>query len=322
MKSERLLSALLLLQANGRLSERELAERLEVSQRTAHRDMEALCAAGIPLLAHRGVGGGWELEKGWRTKVPALEAAELQALLMVQPSTLGDRRLRASAQRAFDKLMAALTPQQRAQADSIRVRLHIDPTGWRPTSEDLSALTAVQDALTRDAKLTFRYAKPEGPERIRTVDPLGLVSKQAAWYLVARTPDGMRTFRVSRMREAVALAITFERPPNFDLARWWQSSTEALRQAKQKFAAILAMAPDAVAAMRPWTPMRPVEYPRATLPSGWKAWEVDFDSEYAAHFVALGLGSRATLLAPERLRHEIAAEIAHVAEARVHETIS
>ena len=51
MKAERLLSALLLLQAHGRLAEREIAERLEVSQRTAHRDMEALCAAGIPLVA-------------------------------------------------------------------------------------------------------------------------------------------------------------------------------------------------------------------------------------------------------------------------------
>jgi len=322
MKSDRLLSALLLLQAYGRLSERELAERLEVSQRTSHRDMEALCAAGIPLLAHRGVGGGWELEKGWRTKVPALETAELQALLMAQPSNLGDRRLRASAQRAFDKLMAALTPQQRAQAESIRVRLHIDPAGWRPTNEDLSALTAVQDALARDAKLTFRYAKPQGPERIRTVDPLGIVSKQTAWYLVARTPEGMRTFRVSRMREAVALAITFERPPNFSLADWWENSTETLRQAKQKFAAILAMAPEAVASMRPWAGMREVEHGGATLPAGWESWEVEFDSEYSARFVALGLGSKVTVLAPERLRREVSAEIARMAAACAHDTIT
>ena len=81
MKSDRLLSALLLLQAHGRLSTRELAERLETSQRTAHRDMEALSAAGVPVLALRGAQGGWELAQGWRTKVPGLDDAELSALI-------------------------------------------------------------------------------------------------------------------------------------------------------------------------------------------------------------------------------------------------
>ncbi len=79
----------MLLQAHGRLSTRELAERLEVSQRTAHRDMEALSEAGVPIVALRGAQGGWELAKGWRTKVPGLDEAELQALLMSQPSALG-----------------------------------------------------------------------------------------------------------------------------------------------------------------------------------------------------------------------------------------
>src|SRR5277367_1673288 len=137
MKSDRLLSTLMLLQAHGRLSTRELAERLEISQRTAHRDMESLSAAGVPILALRGAHGGWELAKGWRTKVPGLDEAELRALLMAQPSALGDPALAAAAERAFGKLMAALPGNLRTQAASIRARLHIDPTGWHPTSDDL-----------------------------------------------------------------------------------------------------------------------------------------------------------------------------------------
>src|ERR1017187_6392167 len=150
MKSDRLLSALILLQAHGRLSTREIAERLEVSQRTAHRDMVSLSVAGIPLTAYRGAQGGWELQKGWRTRVPGLDDAELQGLLMVQPSGLGDRKLAAAAQRAFDKLMASLPTAMKVQAESVRARLHIDPTGWRPSTEDLSMLPVVQDAVARD----------------------------------------------------------------------------------------------------------------------------------------------------------------------------
>ncbi|HEX4067452.1 MAG TPA: WYL domain-containing protein [Acidobacteriaceae bacterium] len=309
MKADRLLSALLLLQAHGRMAERELAERLEVSQRTAHRDMEALCTAGVPLVAFRGAQGGWELEKGWRTRVPALDDAELRALLMAQPRVLGNKRLTAAAERAFDKLVAALSPGMRVQADWMRARLHIDPTGWRPTGEDWSAVAAVEDALAGDAKLTFRYAKANGETRTRTVDPLGLVSKQTAWYLVARTQEGMRTFRVSRMREAVALAVTFERPAGFDLAAWWTQSTAALREMKRRFAATLAMAPEAVVAMEPWMAMRAVEDCAEKLPAGWKAYALEFDSAYAAKFVSLGLGSTARVLKPEGLRREVANEL-------------
>src|SRR5499426_4776359 len=93
MRADRLLSALLLLQAHGRLTGRELAKRLEVSQRTTHRDMEALSASGVPVFAMRGSRGGWQLDEGWRTQVPGLDEAELRALLMAQPQVVGDQGL-------------------------------------------------------------------------------------------------------------------------------------------------------------------------------------------------------------------------------------
>src|SRR6202050_5416294 len=218
MKSDRLLSALLLLQAHGRLSTRELAERLETSQRTAHRDMEALSAAGVPVLALRGAQGGWELAQGWRTKVPGLDDAELSALLMSQPSALGHPALAAASERAFGKLLAAMPRNMQTQAASIRARLDIDPVGWQPSSDDLSLLPIVQDAIARDCKLTFLYSRADGESGVRTVDPYGIVTKQSTWYLVARAPAGMRTYRISRMQNAVVLAVTFERTANFDLA--------------------------------------------------------------------------------------------------------
>ena len=235
MKSDRLLSTLMLLQAHGRLSTRELAERLEISQRTAHRDMEALSAAGVPIVALRGSQGGWELAKGWRTKVPGLDEAELRALLMSQPSALGHPALAAAAERAFGKLLAAMPQQMQTQAASIRARLHIDPVGWHPSSNDLSLLPIVQDAIARDCKLTFLYSRADGESGVRTVDPYGIVSKQATWYLVARAPAGMRTYRISRMQNAVVLATTFERPANFDLAAHWKNATAQLQQKREQF---------------------------------------------------------------------------------------
>jgi predicted DNA-binding transcriptional regulator YafY len=297
----------MLLQAHGRLSSREIAERLEISERTAHRDMEALCTAGIPLIAHRGSQGGWELQKGWRTKVPGLDDAELQGLLMVQPSALGDRKLTAAAQRAFDKLMASLPTSMRAQADSIRARLHIDPTGWRPHADDPNMLPVVQSALAQNSKLTFQYTRPDGETSSRTVDPFGIVCKQTVWYLVAQTPAGMRTFRVSRIQDAVVLALQCERPANFDLAAYWKLSTAKLAEHRQNVSATIALSSEAVQTINRWCPMTAIpNHPRqSSLPQDWRVFEVEFESYQQARFVILGLGPRALALAPTPLRKEI-----------------
>src|SRR5258706_9046887 len=120
MRAARLLSALLLLQAHGRLTGRQLAKRLEVSARTVHRDMEALSAAGVPVFALRGAQGGWQLDEDWRTQVPGLDEAELHALLMAQPRAIGNPRIAAAAERALAKLTAALPAAMRERAASIR----------------------------------------------------------------------------------------------------------------------------------------------------------------------------------------------------------
>jgi predicted DNA-binding transcriptional regulator YafY len=311
MKSGRLLSTLMLLQAHGRLSTRELAERLEVSQRTAHRDMEALSAAGVPILALRGSQGGWELAKGWRTRVPGLDEAELRALLMSQPSALGDPSLAAASERAFGKLLAAMPHKMQTQAASIRARLHIDPEGWHPSSNDLSLLPIVQDAIARDCKLTFHYSRADGESGIRTVDPFGIVNKQAVWYLVARAPAGMRTYRMSRMQNAVVLAVTFERPAHFDLATHWKSATAQLQQKRTQFHATLAVAPDASVSLSRWCRVSPASGVECTpaLPVGWSVLHVSFENPEEARFIALGFGARAQVIAPAALRDQVNEEI-------------
>jgi len=325
MKSDRLLSTILLLQSHGQLTGRELAERLEVSERTIHRDMDALSAAGVPVFALRGSRGGWKLEEAWRTQVPGLDEAELHALLMAQPRIVGDPRLAAAAERALGKLLASLPGHLRERAASIRQRLYVDTTGWRGGSEDLSMLPRVQDAVARDRKLRIRYAKarhkPSEADEVafdtetveRIVDPLGLVAKGSAWYLVANGASGFRTYRVSRIEHAAVLEIAARRPASFELAVYWKNSTEEFRKILQRFEAVLRLHPRAARTMKMWHPTAVVadQLPQAIPASSeiWTTLRVQFDDEEQALFIVLGMGSRAQVVAPESLRRRIQAEL-------------
>jgi predicted DNA-binding transcriptional regulator YafY len=316
MKADRLLSALLLLQAHGRLTGRELARRLEVSGRTVHRDMEALSAAGVPVFALRGAHGGWQLDDGWRTQVPGLDEAELRALLMSQPRMIGDTRLAGAAERAIGKLLASLPVTLRRQAASIRQRLYVDTTGWRGVSENLVMLPIVQEAVSRDRKLKIHYQRP-GTEAVeRIVDPLGLVAKGSTWYLVANTGEGHRTYRVSRIVEAAVLDEPCVRPPDFELAAYWKSSSERFSGALPRYDALVRAEPRTAGWVRmsrpPWSVQ--MDDRHEPEPDGWVALRIRFDSEEEACSVILGLGPRVDVIEPQSLRDRVAAEAASVVE--------
>ena len=109
MRADRLLSIVLLLQTNHQMTSRDLAARLEVSERTIHRDMEALSGAGIPVVAARGLGGGWSLLGEYRTDLTGLTETEIQSLFVTKPSKLlADLRLEKASDGALLKLLASL----------------------------------------------------------------------------------------------------------------------------------------------------------------------------------------------------------------------
>jgi predicted DNA-binding transcriptional regulator YafY len=314
MKADRLLSMLLLLQAHGRLTGRQLAARLEVSERTVHRDMEALCAAGVPVYALRGSQGGWQLEENWRTQVPGLDASELQALLLAQPRALGDARLAHAAERALAKLMASLPATMQAQAASMRQRLHVDSAGWRGTSENLSMLPVVQDAVSRDRRLAITYWRRGGECVERTIDPLGLVAKGSTWYLVARTADGFRTYRVSRIEQATLLELPCERPADFDLAAYWTESTARFDGEMPRYYARLRIEPQTARWLKMWRVGWSAEEIDPPPADGWVTLRMQFDREEEACFVVLGLGPRVDVLEPDSLRARIVVEAAALIE--------
>ncbi|HLI07036.1 MAG TPA: YafY family protein [Ktedonobacteraceae bacterium] len=227
MRADRLLSILLLLQVHRRMTARELARRLEVSERTIHRDMEALSMSGIPVVAERGTGGGWGLLEEYRTNLTGLTEAEIQALFLTKPSRLlSDLGLQKASEAALIKLLAALPAMHRRDAEYARQRIYVDTAGWHSTEERVPYLPLLQEAIWQERKLHLTYERSDATVE-RLVDPLGLVAKGNIWYLVAAVEGQVRSYRVSRIHAATLLEQPCARPADFDLAAYWhQSSSE------------------------------------------------------------------------------------------------
>jgi predicted DNA-binding transcriptional regulator YafY len=128
VRADRLVSIVLLLQANGRMTAGDLAEELEVSLRTVHRDLEALSMAGVPVVIDRGRTGGASLLEGYRTDLTGLNEPELRVLLSVGAgSVASDLGLRGVLDSATRKLTVAAGS---GRALSLQQRVLIDGDSW------------------------------------------------------------------------------------------------------------------------------------------------------------------------------------------------
>ena len=123
MRADRLVAVLLLLQRRGHVTAAEVASELEVSERTARRDLDALGTAGIPVYSQQGRNGGWRLAGGGRTDLSGLTAAEAQALFLVAgPSSGATPELKA----ALRKLVRALPEPLRERAEAASAAVVVD----------------------------------------------------------------------------------------------------------------------------------------------------------------------------------------------------
>src|SRR6266487_2179317 len=194
MRADRLLSIVLLLQIHRRMTAHELARRLEVSDRTIYRDMDALSAAGIPVYAERGTGGGCSLLEAYRTNLTGLTEAEVRTLFLPGTSRLvADLGLSDAFEAAFLKLLAALPSIYHRAAEDARQRIYVDTTRWNYPAEHVPHLHTIQEAVWQERKLQLSYQRGDGTTVQRLVDPLGLVAKAGVWYLVAAVEGETRT---------------------------------------------------------------------------------------------------------------------------------
>jgi predicted DNA-binding transcriptional regulator YafY len=231
MRADRLLSIMLLLEMHERMTAAELAKRLEVSERTILRDMDALSGAGIPVVAERGAGGGWRLIEGYRPQLTGLTAEEVQSLFFSRPpGALAELGFKEASESAWLKLWASLGERAREQATFVHQRILIDQRGWRDSSQALTALPKLIEALWRGFQVRFEYESALHETGERLVHPLGLVAKGSAWYLVASRNGELRSYRVSRASNVTVAADAAIRPAGFDLAKYWEESSSRFRE--------------------------------------------------------------------------------------------
>ena len=291
------------------MTSRALADKLEVSERTIFRDMEALSAAGIPVYAERGSGGGWLLSEGYRTNLTGMKTEEILSLLLTNPSELlNDLGIKDHFDAAFQKLLAASPTAIKKNAEMVRQRMLVDGAGWHQSKESFEHLSTVQEAVWEERQLNIQYRRDEETVE-RIVYPLGIVAKRNVWYLIAQSSGDLRTYRISRLIGACMLEETFERPDDFDLERFWEQSTQQFKNNLPRYPARLRVHRKLHARIGQERYAKILRTEEAGDGSEWSELDMEFQTLNSACEIILSYGALVEVLAPEELRTKVVLEV-------------
>ena len=317
MRADRLLATLLLIQARGKMTARELSRELEVSERTVYRDLDALSAAGVPVpvYAERGPGGGVALLEGYETRLTGLKEAEVRALSQVLsslsvPGSLVDLGLGGALESALLKLSAALPSMHRGGTGRMCGRVHLDTARWFAPIEPVPHLQTVQEAVWGERRLNLLYCADDSGVRRRVLEPYGLVAKVGVWYVIGGTARGTR---VSRIQEAT-LGEAFERPQDFDLADFWSTWCHDFETSRPTYPVLLRVSKEGADVL----PRVLGEWAREALAAqeedaaGWRALNLTFENAEQAVGLLLGLTPLVEVQEPEELRGRLVAAAGEV----------
>ena len=192
MAVNRLLQTLFILLEKGRTTAPELAEQFEVSVRTIYRDLDQLSAAGIPVYATQGKGGGIFLPDQYVLNKSLISETEQKQILMALEG------LNLAGLEGSNTLLAKLGGVfQKQQTNWIE----LDFSGWNPDDQDISRI--LQQAIFQSRVIRFCYYSQKGSSPDRSVQPLKLVYKDQSWYLYAYCllRSDYRLFKLSRIKE-------------------------------------------------------------------------------------------------------------------------
>jgi predicted DNA-binding transcriptional regulator YafY len=268
--SSRTLRLLSLLQTHRYWPGPELASRLEVSVRTLRRDVDRLRELGYPVMATRGVDGGYQLAAGAALPPLVLDDDEAVALALgLQAVAAGPvEGMAETSVRALAKVVQVLPVRLRRRVEALRAMTVASGWtagngGWSGPSVDAGVLTTVAQACRDAVRLRFAYAAADGTRSDREVEPARLALLGRRWYLVAYDlgRQDWRSFRLDRLQEPRITGARF-RPrelPAEDAAAFVRRGIEQLPQTRE--IEVLVQAPASVVERRigAWARVEPVD---------------------------------------------------------------
>ena len=226
VRAARVLDMLLVLQRRGRLTARQLAAALEVSERTILRDVEALSEAGVPIYASRGSGGGIQLMDGFETRLTGLTTEEAECLFLAgQPQVAHRLGLAAATRSARNKLSNAIPVGLAGIADGLSTWFLHDPDPWEGHRIPHGELRRITRSIRTCRRVELHLA--EQPPL--TVEPLGLVLKAGSWHLVVTGHGAEQVIGLDDLRATRLTTQPFEPPLGFSLGEFWATRSATSR---------------------------------------------------------------------------------------------
>ena len=307
MRADRLLSLLMLLQTQGRRTARDLAEELEVSERTIYRDIEALSIAGVPVYAVRGPGGGCDLLNSYRVSLTGLNEDEVQALFMVSiPAPLAQLGVSQKLKTALLKLTAAMSTTPQHLEQWVRQRIHVDVVPWFQPEEPVPHLGRLHQAVSQDRRIQLTYQLHFDAQATWMVDPYGLVTKAGVWYLVCAREGKIRVYRVSKVLEVKAQDDHFNRPEDFEIADCWEVWCSEAEESRPRYLVKARVSVELLPYLRRYFGDAVDDsYEQAGSQEGWITTNLHFETFESARNRILGYGRAIEVLEPEALRLSI-----------------
>lgn len=290
MKTERLYAITVYLLNHGRTSASELARHFEVSLRTIQRDIDSLCMAGIPVISIAGAAGGYEISQRFELDkefATSDDYAYIQTALQGLVSATSDLK----AKNTLEKILRVAEPSDKG--------IILDFSALQ--EGDQAALQLLQTAVSQKHAVNFTYTNNNHETRTHSVEPIAVIYRWYAWYLLAysKVKDDYRTYKIVRMQDLKITDKPFEKehePADAILKRMDQTDSRS-------YVEILVKCKETAKA-------RIVEYLKGTvireLPDGdavIKATVVENEQFWMG--TLLSLGDKAEVIAPEEIRRRL-----------------